>query len=761
MSHHNLRSRQVPRVTHNIGQGNGRGRRPPMEHHVFGKGNGPDATGNLIDLNAHNVANPTAPRVQTGPTGRLCDVFTGQDPLVLVEDWMALFEMATDFSTDVQRKALLSRHVSNEAMQWLVREIAPIRATLTWDQVKTRMVDRFKRSVHNHLEQAMDRMLKNGETIQAYFLEKRRLLDLAGQTQENQIALLTRGLPSKLMKAQVAASRPRTTADWLEIALAVENTLKSSDDTAKPDRKPRPARVNHVNDQGNSGTRGQFGSGSSQPNRSDSNQNPNTPCPVCRLFGQREFHWKRNCPRLRPVNESSGSANNNRSQRPPAATGSDSTQASTGANQAAPTNLVITRPELIHIDLTINNRHVFGLLDTGSTITAVSRTVAERLGLTWDTNRSIPLTHVDGEARTLGAITLPVGINGHFHRVTVHVLQRLASDCLIGVDLAHLARLDIQFGRPQSQSTFAVVPAVHMANTIINDHCSDQSPAVAMTTVTPAPKINNALSAAQRAALQQVLDQATIFARDENHIGKIVKFEHVIRLKPGAQPVAHTPFRFSPVREAQFRTHVNRLLAAGVIRKSTSPWCCRMFLVKKGPNETRPVVDFRPVNQWTVPEHTPLPVPRDLIDKTHDLKFFSHLDVKWSFMQVRLSPESIELTSFCVPWEQFEFLFVPFGVRNGSSVFQRALRDIIEPISQRGVIQFVDDLILHTKTIEDHIQLVREVLNLLADNGVVLRLEKCSFVMTEIQFLGHEVGFRFLRPTEAKTRAITEFPTPT
>ena len=442
----------------------------------------------------------------------------------------------------------------------------------------------------------MDRTLKTGETIQAYFLEKRRLLDLAGQTQENQIALLTRGLPSKLKKAQVAASRPRTTADWLEIALAVENTLKSTDDTAKTDRKSRPVRVNHVNDHGTNGARGQSGSGQSQSNRFDSNQSPSTLCPICRLLGQREFHWKRNCPRIRPVNESTGSSTNSRPQRPSATTGFDSTQASTSAQQAAPANLVVTRPELIHIDLTINNRHFVGLLDTGTTITAVSRTDAERLGLNWDPNRSIPLQHVDGEARTLGAITTPVGINGHFHRIHVHVLERLASDCLIGVDLAHVPRLDIQFGRQQPQSTFAVVPAVHMANTIIIDHISGESHAVAMSTLTPSQNINNSLSAAQRASLQEVLNKPTVFARDDNHIGKIVKFEHVIRLKPGAQPVAHTPFRFSPVREAQLRTHVDRFLAAGIIRKSTSPWCCRMFLVKKGPNDTRPVVDFRPVN---------------------------------------------------------------------------------------------------------------------------------------------------------------------
>ena len=163
----------------------------------------------------------------------------------------------------------------------------------------------------------------------------------------------------------------------------------------------------------------------------------------------------------------------------------------------------------------------------------------------------------------------------------------------------------------------------------------------------------------------------------------------------------------------------------------------------------------------TVPERTPMPVPRDLIDKTNGSMFFSHLDVKWSFLQVKLSKESIELTAFCTPWGQFEFLFLPFGLRNGSSVFQRALRDIIEPIGQKGVLQFVDDLIIATKTIHEHIELLEELFQLLADNGVILNLNKCTLLMTQIEFLGHEVGFQFLRPTEAKTIAITQFPRPT
>ena len=195
----------------------------------------------------------------------------GNSPFVLIEDWMALFEMATDFRTDAQRKALLSRNVSNEAMQWLVRDVVPIRARLNRTQVKARIIDRFKRSVHNHVEQAIDRVLKPGEATQAYFLEERRLLGLAGQTQENQIAWLTRGLPSKLMKAQVAASRPRTKADWLANALAMENTVKSTDDN-KAERKPRSARVDHVTGQSNPGRKGQSWSGQSQPNKSGSSR---------------------------------------------------------------------------------------------------------------------------------------------------------------------------------------------------------------------------------------------------------------------------------------------------------------------------------------------------------------------------------------------------------------------------------------------------------------------------------------------------------
>ena len=138
------------------------------------------------------VSNPIT--IKTRPNGRLCDTFLGNDPLVKIDDWLGLFDMVTDGYSDSEKLTALCRHVTAEAMTWIVREIGPIKATLSWPQIGMRMLKRFGRATHNHLMEAMDRELKANETIESYYNEKKRLLDLAGESALNQVALLTRGL---------------------------------------------------------------------------------------------------------------------------------------------------------------------------------------------------------------------------------------------------------------------------------------------------------------------------------------------------------------------------------------------------------------------------------------------------------------------------------------------------------------------------------------------------------------------------------------
>ena len=581
-------SHSVQRHTHNTRRNNPNNR-PPPERLEF---NGPDGGEQNGVTTQTDIGAPTAGlRALPSQTSRFCDVFTGSNPLVPVEDWLGLFDIVTDRFAPEDKLAALGRHVSGEAMQWLVREIGPQRHQLTWDQVRQHMIGRFGRSTDNNLNEAMDRVLRLGERIEAYFYEKRRLLTLAGEPARNQVTMLTRGIQNRLLRMQITTAQPQSPDEWLRIATALENSLNLSDDRTNNHSNRGRAQVNFTDTSSSRGRKGAQQRDRRSATTPDFSRPPSTPCPICRLLGHQEFHWKKNCTRVRQSDDRTDATTTNTANAPPQ-------NASTGAN------VVQTRPEPVHMKIFINGQPIIGLLDTGASVTCLSKRAAERIGLTWDHQLGKTIDHADGDSRTLGGVIAAVTIQGRSHEVQIQILDRLRLDCLIGIDLQWLAEISLKFSRPlgllaQPQlSDRITIPSHHFAMTIITDVQpirSTQTVATMLTTpALPQPKINPKLKGSDLDALQTVLHSMNkVFARDDNHIGKIVKFEHTIRLKEGAQPVSQTPFRFSPVREAQLRKHIDRMLAAGVIRKSTSPWCCRMFLVKKDIDDTRPVVDFR------------------------------------------------------------------------------------------------------------------------------------------------------------------------
>ena len=133
-----------------------------------------------------------APLPQDSKQGRLCEIFTGSNPLIHVDDWIGLFTLVTKGFTDEQRIVALGRHVGGEAMRWLIRDIVPVHDQVTWQQVSTRMVTRFQRATHSFFNDAMDRELKANETIEEFFNDKRRLMALANIGEPNQVAAHSR-----------------------------------------------------------------------------------------------------------------------------------------------------------------------------------------------------------------------------------------------------------------------------------------------------------------------------------------------------------------------------------------------------------------------------------------------------------------------------------------------------------------------------------------------------------------------------------------
>lgn len=134
--------------------------------------------------------------------------------------------------------------------------------------------------------------------------------------------------------------------------------------------------------------------------------------------------------------------------------------------------------------------------------------------------------------------------------------------------------------------------------------------------------------------------------------------------------------------------------------------------------------------------------------------------VFWIFYHIKIAPESIKYTSFVTPLGQFEFLKMPFGLKIGPQRFQRFVLDEVVPSSLGNTIIYLDDILVATSTIDDQLDTLRRIFELLVLNNINLRIEKCFFLFTEIDFLGYQISKEGIQPTDSGVIAIRTFPEP-
>lgn len=236
--------------------------------------------------------------------------------------------------------------------------------------------------------------------------------------------------------------------------------------------------------------------------------------------------------------------------------------------------------------------------------------------------------------------------------------------------------------------------------------------------------------------------------------------ELVIRLIDPSRTVQRRPYRLSPNERQIMRDRVDELLQAKIIRPSSSPFASPALLVKKHDGSDRMCIDYRELNTNTVPDHYPLPLISDQISRLHGTHFFTKLDCASGFHLIPVQPESIERTAFVTPDGQYEFLTMPFGLRNAISVFQRAIINALGNLANQYVIVYVDDILIVSDTIDEGIERLQVVLDILTKAGFSLNLKKCSFLKTRVEFLGYEVEAGEVRPNKRKIEALSSLPSP-
>ncbi|KAJ2937542.1 hypothetical protein O0L34_g19050 [Tuta absoluta] len=273
-------------------------------------------------------------------------------------------------------------------------------------------------------------------------------------------------------------------------------------------------------------------------------------------------------------------------------------------------------------------------------------------------------------------------------------------------------------------------------------------------------EINTQLQGKERENLQSVINEFSVFLITGTAATTVKTGEMDIKLT-STTPVVYRPYKLSYQEKIKVREITKDLLEKGVIRRSKSEYASPIILVKKRDGSDRLCVDFRALNRINVKDRYPMPLIDDHIDRLGSHKYFSCLDMATGFHQIPIKEECIHLTGFVTPEDHFEYIKMPFGLANSPIVYQRIINDTLRELIDEGkVLVYVDDVLLLSKTVEEGISLLRRVLKTLTDAGFSVNLKKCSFLVTEIEYLGRVISQGQVRPSPRKVEALVNTSAP-
>lgn len=236
--------------------------------------------------------------------------------------------------------------------------------------------------------------------------------------------------------------------------------------------------------------------------------------------------------------------------------------------------------------------------------------------------------------------------------------------------------------------------------------------------------------------------------------------EHSIELIPGQSPPCRGIYPMAESELKELKAQLKELQDAGFIRPSTSPYGAPVLFVKKKDGSQRMCVDYRMLNKITVKNRYPLPRIDMLMDRLHGVKYFTKLDLASGYHQVRIKKGDELKTAFRTRYGHFEYLVMPFGLCNAPATFQRLMNEVFGSELDEFVLVYLDDILIYSRTKEEHRRHVRRVLTLLRKHKLYAKRKKCEFGMDRVEFLGHVVTAEGVQVCADKIAAIRDWPVP-
>ena len=259
---------------------------------------------------------------------------------------------------------------------------------------------------------------------------------------------------------------------------------------------------------------------------------------------------------------------------------------------------------------------------------------------------------------------------------------------------------------------------------------------------------------------QMLMEHHNIFSLELNEIGCMDAAEHVIELLDMEPSKERFPC-IAPLLVEEVQEHLQEMLDGGAIRLSQSLWCNTVVLVRKKDGGLRFCIDFRILNSRTKKDAYPLPRMQETMESMVGAWFFSTMDLKSGFWQVKMAKDSQQYTAFTVgSMGVYEFLRMPYGLCNAPATFQRLMQNCLRELNLTYALIYLDDVIVFSRTEEEHLHRLQVVFDRFLEHGLKLKPSKCHFLQDKITFLGHEISADGMRLGTANLKAIAEMALP-
>jgi len=236
--------------------------------------------------------------------------------------------------------------------------------------------------------------------------------------------------------------------------------------------------------------------------------------------------------------------------------------------------------------------------------------------------------------------------------------------------------------------------------------------------------------------------------------------DHEIKLDPTISIPNRNPYKMSPYELKELKSQLDELLKNEIIQVSKAPFAAPVLFVKKKNGNLRMCIDYRALNKATIKNSYPLPRIDSIMDTLGGSKHFSKLDLKSGYHQIRVKKEDIPKTAFKTHFGQYEFKVLSFGLCNAPATFMTLMNSIFKDELNNYVSVYLDDILIYSKTEEEHLVHLTNVFEKLRKNQLFVNLEKCEFLKDDMEFLGHVISKEGIKVDEQKVRTIKEWKEP-